>query len=63
MKISMVSSRVDLDTDGSVAEVNLVASPVHSSNDGVSHCYLAFGISDDIGPRSTTLRPFSVIPT
>ena len=28
---------VDLDTDGSVAEVNLVASSVLASNDGVTH--------------------------
>jgi hypothetical protein len=28
---------VDLDTDGSVAEVNLVASPVPSPNDRVRH--------------------------
>ena len=32
---------VDLDTDSLVTEVDLVASSVLSSNDGVSHCCLA----------------------
>jgi hypothetical protein len=37
MKISTVSSLVDLDTDSLVAEVDLVASSVLSANDGVRH--------------------------
>ena len=45
---------VDLDTDGSVAEVNLVASSVLASNDGVGHYRLASqgspAISDHLRP-------------
>ena len=34
-------ARIDLDTNGRVAEVNLVASPVLSSNDSMRHQLLA----------------------
>ena len=31
---------INLDTNRRIAKVNLVASPVLSSNDGVGHCFL-----------------------
>ena len=45
---------MDLDADGSVAEVNLVASPAPSSNDGVRRCCLVLKrIGGNIVPPST----------
>ena len=35
-------ARINLDTNGRVAEIDLVASSVRSSNDGVGHHRLAF---------------------
>jgi hypothetical protein len=54
---------VDLDSNGVVAKVDLVASSVLSSNDGIRHCGLAFGIGSNIMPPLTGPDPFAAIRT
>ena len=50
---------INLDTNGRVAEIDLVASSVCSANDGVGHYRLASQGSPDIRPPSTGPGPKS----
>ena len=49
--LDVLFAGMDLDTDSLVAEVDVVASPVLSSSDGIRHWGLACGIGGDIGHR------------